>query len=58
MHLVDEVVSLEDGEHDPAEDGRLEHPRQHLHQEPGDAWSCRGKTIDRWISGGSTHARR
>jgi len=35
-HLVDEVVLLEDVEHDRPDDGHLQDPHEDLHQEPGD----------------------
>jgi len=35
-HLVDEVVFLQDVEHDRPDDGHLQDPHEDLHQEPGD----------------------
>lgn len=41
LHLVDEVVLLQDVEHDLADDGHLQDPHEDLHQEPGDPRSWR-----------------
>ena len=41
MHLVDEIVLLEDVEQDPADYWHLEDPHEDLHQKAGDprSWS-------------------
>lgn len=53
MHLVDEVVLLQDVEHDLPDDGHLQDPHEDLHQEPGDPRSWRSsedKGVDKKFS--------
>uniref|UniRef100_A0A0E0BFU3 Uncharacterized protein n=1 Tax=Oryza glumipatula TaxID=40148 RepID=A0A0E0BFU3_9ORYZ len=39
IYLVDKIVSLEDVEHDGANDRRLKNPCEDLHQKPSNPWS-------------------
>jgi hypothetical protein len=44
VHLIDEVILLQDVQHHRPDDRHLEDPHEDLHQEPGDPGSCRSSS--------------